>query len=85
MPYAHAKEGTIYESSGLPNLKLTCVEAIHFVDPTLYRQLIGSLMYLLDSRLNICYVVNTLSQFMVEPCRSHWKVGTKRHLLSIIA
>ena len=41
-------------------------------DPTLYRQLIGSLMYLVNIRPNICYAVNTLSQFMVEPKRAHW-------------
>ena len=37
------------------------------VDPTLYRQLIGSLMYLVNTRLNLSFPVNTLSQFMVEP------------------
>jgi hypothetical protein len=37
------------------------------VDSTLYRQLIGSLMYLVNTRPDICFVVNTLSQFMVEP------------------
>ena len=41
-------------------------------DPTLYRQLIGSLMYLVNTRPDICYVVNTLSQFMVEPWRARW-------------
>ena len=41
------------------------------VDPTLYRQLIGSLMYLVNTELEICYTVNTLSQFMVEPKRAH--------------
>ena len=41
-------------------------------DPTLYRQLIGSLMYLVNTRSDICYAVNTLSQFMVEPRRAHW-------------
>ena len=41
------------------------------VDPTLYRQLIGSLMYLVNSRPDLCLAVNTLSQFMVEPRRVH--------------
>eukprot|EP00253_Pinus_taeda_P014385 PITA_14385 len=41
------------------------------VDPTLYQQLRGSLMYLVNTRADICYAVNTLSQFMVEPKRAH--------------
>eukprot|EP00253_Pinus_taeda_P011011 PITA_11011 len=49
------------------------------VDPTLYRQLIGSLMYLVNTRPDICYAVNTLSQFMVEPKRAHWAVA--KHVL----
>ena len=49
------------------------------VDPMLYRQLIGSLMYLVNTRPDICYAVNTLSQFMVEPNSAHW-VATK-HVL----
>ena len=42
------------------------------VDPTLYRQLIGSLMYLVNSRPDLCFAVKTLCQFMVEPRRVHW-------------
>ena len=42
------------------------------VDSTLYRQLIGALMYLVNSSRDICFAVNTLSQFMVEPKRVHW-------------
>eukprot|EP00253_Pinus_taeda_P004074 PITA_04074 len=35
------------------------------VDHTLYQQLIGFLMYLVNNRPDICYTVNTLSQFTV--------------------
>jgi hypothetical protein len=52
------------------------------VDPTLYRQLIGSLMYLVNTRPDICYAVNTLSQFMVEPKRAHWAAA--KHVLRYI-
>jgi hypothetical protein len=51
--------------------KLNALES-ELVDATLYRQLIGSLMYLVNTRPDICFAVNTLSQFMVEPRRVHW-------------
>jgi hypothetical protein len=47
--------------------------------PYFIQQLIGSLMYLVNTRPDICFAVNTLSQFMVEPRRVHW-VATK-HVL----
>eukprot|EP00253_Pinus_taeda_P013513 PITA_13513 len=49
------------------------------VDPTLYRQLIGELMYLVNTPPDICFAVNTLSQFMCEPRRVHWVVA--KHIL----
>ena len=52
------------------------------VDPTLYRQLICSLMYLVNTMPYICYAINTLSQFMVEPKRAHW--ATTKHVLRYI-
>jgi hypothetical protein len=42
------------------------------VDPHLYRQLIGSLMYLVNTRPDIFYAVNVLSQFMSQPKHTHW-------------
>ena len=38
------------------------------IDP----QLIGSLMYLVNTRLDSCYAVNVLSQFMSQPRQIHW-------------
>jgi hypothetical protein len=44
------------------------------IDPTMYRQLIGSLMYLVNTRPDICYAVSALSQFMSQPRHLHWVV-----------
>eukprot|EP00253_Pinus_taeda_P004217 PITA_04217 len=49
------------------------------VDPTLYRQLIGSLMYLVNTRPNICFAVNTMSRFICEPRKVHWVAA--KHIL----
>ena len=49
------------------------------VDATVYRQLVGSLMYLVNKRPDICYAVNQLSQVMVKPTKLFWKVD--RHVL----
>ena len=53
------------------------------VDPTVYRQRIGSLMYLVNTRPNLCFVVNTLSQFMVEPRSVHWVAA--KHVLPYLS
>jgi hypothetical protein len=39
-------------------------------------------MYLVNTRLDIFFDVNTLSQFQVEPRHEHWK--TARHVLRYI-
>ena len=48
-------------------------------DAIVYRQLVGSLMYLVNTRPNICYAVNQLSQAMVKPTNLFWKAG--KHVL----
>jgi len=52
-------------------LKLLVDTSLDLIDATLYRQIIGSLMYLTKTRPDIGFVVNTLSQFLVEPRRVH--------------
>ncbi|XP_057826950.2 secreted RxLR effector protein 161-like [Cryptomeria japonica] len=52
------------------------------VEPTRYRQLIGSLMYLVNTRPDICYAVNTLSQFMCEPRHIH--LVAAKHILRYV-
>ena len=49
------------------------------VDPTMYRQLDGSLMYLTHTRPDMQFVVSALSQFMVEPRERHWVAS--KHIL----
>src|ERR1044071_6618984 len=43
------------------------------VDPTPYRQLVGTLQYLAFTRPDISFAVNKLSQFMHSPKQSHWQ------------
>jgi hypothetical protein len=56
-------------------LKLLVDTSSELIDATLYRQIIGSLMYLTNTRPDICFVVNTLSQFLVEPRCVHLVVA----------
>ena len=51
----------------------------NLIDPTMYRRLIGSLMYLTNTRPDICFVVNAFSQFMCEPRQIHYIVA--KHVL----
>ena len=58
------------------NLQLLNDDKSKTVDANLYRQIIGSLMYLTITRPDICFVVNTLIQYMVNPRHFHL-VGEK--------
>ena len=66
----------------ITNLKKMTTSNSELVDPMLYRQLIGSLMSLVNTKLDICFAMNTLSQFMVEPRQEHWV--TTKHVLKYL-
>ena len=53
------------------NLKLLCDDSSKTVDATMYRHMIGSLMYLTNTRLNVYFAVNNLNEYMVDPRRVH--------------
>ena len=61
------------------NLNLLCDASSEIVYATMYRQMIGSLMYPMNTRPNICFVVNTLSQFLIDP--KHVHLITTKHVL----
>jgi hypothetical protein len=61
----------------IPNLTLSANS--NLVHPLVYRQLIGSLLYLVNTRSDVCFTVNTFSQYMVEPQQIQW-VAAKRVL-----
>ena len=58
-------------------LKLTREGEGKLIDPTLFRSLIGSLRYLLITRLEIVYSVGLLSRYMEKPKESHWLVAKR--------
>jgi hypothetical protein len=65
------------------NWKKLSASDSQLVDATIYRQLISSLMYLVNTRPDICFVVNTLSQHLVELRSVHW-IGEKHVLRYIV-
>jgi hypothetical protein len=68
------------------NLKLLSDSSSYLVDPTMYKQMIGSLMYLVNTKSDICFAMNALIQYMVEPRHVHWMVAkhTLRYLCGTI-
>ena len=52
---------------------------LDLVDPTMHKQLIESLMYMVNTRLDICFAVSSLSQFMVELRQILWVAA--KHVL----
>jgi hypothetical protein len=56
-------------------LKLSKDDRGSNVDPTLFKRLVGSLMYLIATRPNIMYGVSLISRFMETPKDTHWKAG----------
>lgn len=50
---------------------LTLEDGSSKIDPITYRKIIGSLQYLAFTRLDVCFAVNKLSQYMHAPSTKH--------------
>ncbi|KAL5567779.1 hypothetical protein UlMin_024354 [Ulmus minor] len=59
------------------NLKLSQEDGVDLADPTMYRRLIGKLIYLTITRPDITYSVNRLSQFLSKPKLPHLQAAQK--------
>ena len=61
------------------NLKLLCDASSETIDATIYRQNDWFVDVLDDTRPNVCFAVNTLSQFVTDPRHVH--LVTANHVL----
>ena len=55
------------------NAKLSMHETFGDADAVLYWQLVGSLIWLLNTRPNLSLAVGILSSFMQSPQKSNWR------------
>jgi hypothetical protein len=55
-----------------PNIRLLATGGESLSNVTLYRQLVGSLIYLTITHPDISYAVHLVSQFMSAPCSTHY-------------
>ncbi|XP_028057971.1 uncharacterized protein LOC114261858 isoform X2 [Camellia sinensis] len=54
------------------NVKLNSIDSIPLDDPTLYRELVGCLVYLTVTHPDLAYTVHVVSQFVSTPRFTHW-------------
>ena len=55
-----------------PNIHLTPFDGVSLEDVSIYRQLVGSIIYLTETRPGIAYVIHIVSQFMAAPRTIHF-------------
>ncbi|KAL1190609.1 Retrovirus-related Pol polyprotein from transposon RE2 [Cardamine amara subsp. amara] len=59
------------------NHKLAIAEGKPLLNPSPYRRLVGRLIYLVNTRPELSYVIHILSQFMNAPKPDHWEAALR--------
>ena len=59
----------------LLGVKLEEADSSPMVNNTLYRQLIGCLLYLTHNQPDLCYAVSVASRYMYQPHEIYWRVA----------
>ena len=59
----------------LSSVRLEANCSTPLIDATLYRELVGSIIYLIHTCPNISCAIAMVSHFMQEPHELHWKVA----------
>lgn len=60
-----------------PSPKLSQDATIPYSDASSYRKLIGRLLYLTNTRPDICFAVQQLSQYVANPLQHHYQAATR--------
>ena len=76
------KSASFVKTPMSPNFKLTVDLLRKSVDPLLYRSMIGSLLYLTASRLDISYNVEVCARYQANPKESH--ITTVKHIIKYV-
>ena len=58
-------------------LKLSKEDCNKSVNPTLYKSMVGNLMYWIATRPDLMHAVSLISRFMETPKDSHWQAGKR--------
>eukprot|EP00253_Pinus_taeda_P026180 PITA_26180 len=66
-----------------PGLKLSAQSSSPPMDETLFRQLVGSLIYLTATRPDISFSVSYISRFMSAPKADHWIAAKPGYVFSL--
>eukprot|EP00253_Pinus_taeda_P016845 PITA_16845 len=64
-------------TSTVMGLKLNKEDNSKDFDPSLYKSIVGSLMYLTATRPNIMFAVSLISRFMERPKEAHWQAAKR--------